>query len=56
VSRYTVDDHIKSICEKAGVRGRRELIGLVFVEDHLPQLAARTPVDSGGRFVRAPEA
>jgi hypothetical protein len=35
------------------VRGRRELIGLVFVEDHLSQLANGTPVDSQGRFVRA---
>jgi DNA-binding CsgD family transcriptional regulator len=48
---YTVEDHIRSICEKAGVRGRRELVGLVFVADHLPQLVSSAPVDSNGQFV-----
>jgi DNA-binding CsgD family transcriptional regulator len=50
LSPYTVQDHIKSLLEKTNVSSRQELVARVFLDDYLPRIAARTPLDSTGQF------
>lgn len=49
VSPYTIQDHLKSIFEKTGVRSRGELVGQIFLEHYVPRWEDHTDCPSGWR-------
>jgi len=50
VSPYTVQDHLKAIFAKVGVRSRRELVAQLFLQHYAPRLEAGAKVRSDGWF------
>jgi DNA-binding CsgD family transcriptional regulator len=50
ITPNTLQDHLKSIFEKAGVSSRRELVATILQEQYLPRAMAGQPVGAAGFF------
>ena len=50
IGEHTVQDHLKSIFNKTGVRSRRELVATVFRQRYLPRMKAGDPRSPSGYF------
>jgi DNA-binding CsgD family transcriptional regulator len=50
IAEHTVQDHLKSIFDKTGVRSRRELVATVFRQRYLPRMKAGDPRSPSGYF------
>jgi DNA-binding CsgD family transcriptional regulator len=50
LSPFTVQDYLKNIFDKVGVRTRRELVATVFRDHYWPRVLASETTDAGGFF------
>jgi DNA-binding CsgD family transcriptional regulator/GAF domain-containing protein len=50
ISANTVQDYLKAIFDRVGVRSRRELIAGIFTQQYQPRMVAGSSLDSQGQF------
>ena len=50
ITQHTVQDHLKSIFDKTGVRSRRELVAIVLRQQYLPRAKAGELPGPTGHF------
>jgi DNA-binding CsgD family transcriptional regulator len=51
ITPHTIQDHLKSIFDKTGVRTRRELAMSLLQRDYVPRTMAGTPIGPSGFFI-----
>jgi DNA-binding CsgD family transcriptional regulator len=53
LAEHTVQDHLKSVFTRTGVRSRRELVATILRQEYLPRARSGQPIAASGFFAPA---